>query len=236
VNVKAALSVIALLAWATDVGAGWSDCSHRAPREATVDSRGARSIRVVARAGALRIQGNEGGSAVAVRGTACASTEARLAAIRLIAERRGDVVYVEADIPQEWLGGSAGLDLVLEVPPSLPLDVEDGSGSVEVRNVAALKIDDGSGELRIARVSGAVTITDGSGDIVVSEAGSVLVDEDGSGGLRITGVRGSVVVRDDGSGSIDVRDVGGDFTVEHDGSGGIMHDGVRGHVRIPARK
>ena len=233
---KAALSLIAVLASATHLGAGWSDCSHRAPREATVDSRGARSIRVIGRAGALRIQGVEGGSAVAVRGTACASTEGRVASVRLIAERRGDVIHVEADIPQGWLGGSAGLDLVLDVPTSVPLDVEDGSGSVEVRNVAALKIDDGSGELRIERVSGAVTITDGSGDIMIREAGSVLVEEDGSGGVDVTGVKGSVVVRDDGSGSIDVRDVGGDFTVEHDGSGGIAHDGVRGHVRIPSRK
>jgi hypothetical protein len=237
VNVKAALSVITLLASAVPAAAGWSECSHRAPREATVEARGARSIRVIGRAGDLRIQGHEGASAVTVRGTACASTEARLASVKLIAERRGDVIYVEADIPQEWFGGGAvGLDLVLDVPASMPLDVEDGSGSVEIRNVAALKIDDGSGNLLIEGVAGAVTVTDGSGDIVIDHAGSVVIEEDGSGGVRVTDVRGSVVVRDDGSGSIDVRDVGGDFTVEHDGSGGIAHDGVRGEIRIPSRK
>jgi hypothetical protein len=236
VNVKAALFVIALLASAGTAGAGWLECSHRAPREATVEAGGARRIHVIGRAGDLKIQGHQGASAVTVHATACASTEERLASVRLIAERRGDVVYVEAAIPEEWLGGAAALDLQLDVPSSIPLDVEDGSGSVEIRNVAALKIDDGSGELRIEDVAGAVSVTDGSGDIVIDHAGSVVIEEDGSGGMRITDVKGSVVVRDDGSGSIDVHDVGGDFTVEHDGSGGIAHEGVRGAVRIPRRR
>jgi hypothetical protein len=191
---------------------------------------------VIGRAGDLKIQGHEGTAAVTVHGTACASTEDRLASVQLIAERRGEVVYVEAAIPEEWLGGAAALDLVLDVPASIPLDVEDGSGSADIRDVAALKIVDGSGELRIENVSGAVTVNDGSGDIVIHKAGSVLIEEDGSGGVHITGVRGSVVVRDDGSGSIDVSDVGGDFSVEHDGSGGITHEGVRGQVRIPRRR
>jgi hypothetical protein len=236
VNMKAALYVVVLLASAGTAGAGWSECSHRAPREATVQAGGARRIRVIARAGDLKIQGRQGASTVAVHGTACSSRESGLAEIKLIAERRGDEIYVEASMPEEWFGGARGLDLTLEVPSSLPLDVEDGSGSAEIRDVAALKIGDGSGELQIENVAGEVRVTDGSGDIVIDRAGSVLIEEDGSGGIRITGVKGSVVVRDDGSGSIEVSDVGGDFAVEHDGSGGIEHEGVRGAVTIPRRR
>ena len=232
---KAALYVIAVMASAGTAGAGWSDCSHRSPREATVQTNGARRIRVIARAGDLKIHGQAGASTVAVHGTACSSREAGLDEIKLIAERRGDEIYVEASMPDEWFGGARGLDLTLDVPSSLPLDVQDGSGSAEIRDVAALKIEDGSGELRIANVAGAVIVTDGSGEIVIDHAGSVVIEEDGSGGVRITDVKGSVVVRDDGSGSIDVSEVGGDFTVEHDGSGGIAHDGVRGTVKIPRR-
>ena len=233
---KAALYVMAFLASAGTAGAGWSDCGHRAPREATVQIDGAKRIRVIARAGDLKIQGRPGASTVAVHGTACSSRESGLDEIKLIAERRGDEVYVEASMPDEWSGGARGLDLTLDVPSSLPLDVEDGSGSATIRDVAALKIDDGSGELRIENVAGAVTVSDGSGEIVIDHAGSVVIAEDGSGSVRITGVKGSVVVRDDGSGSIDVSDIGGDFAVEHDGSGGITHDGVRGAVRIPRRR
>jgi hypothetical protein len=234
--VKAALYAMAIVASAGTAGAGWSDCSHRSPREATVQINGARRIRVIARAGDLKIQGHAGASTVAVHGTACASRESGLDEIKLIAERRGDEIYVEASMPDEWFGGARGLDLILDVPSSLPLDVDDGSGSAEIRDVAALKIEDGSGELRIENVAGEVTVSDGSGEIVIDHAGSVVIAEDGSGGVRISNVTGSVVVRDDGSGSIDVSDVGGDFAVEHDGSGGITHDGVRGTVRIPRRR
>jgi hypothetical protein len=234
--VKAALYVTAFVLSAGTAGAGWSECSHRSPREATVQINGARRIRVIARAGDLKIQGHAGASTVAVHGTACASRESGLDEIKLIAERRGDEIYVEAAMTDEWFGGARGLDLTLDVPSSLPLDVEDGSGSAEIRDVAALKIEDGSGELRIENVAGEVTVSDGSGEIVIDHAGSVIIAEDGSGGVRISNVTGSVVVRDDGSGSIDVSDVGGDFAVEHDGSGGITHDGVRGTVRIPRRR
>ena len=233
---KAALFVTALVAWSGTAAASWTECNHRAPREASIPAAGARSIRVVAGAGDLRIQGRQGATAVGVKGTACASTDGRLKAIRLIAERRGDVVYVEADIPQDWMSGAAGLDLAIEVPASIPLDVVDGSGSAQIRDVAALQIDDGSGDLVIENVAGAVTITDGSGDVDVRQAGSLVVEDDGSGNLRAAGVRGDVAVRDDGSGSIDVSDVGGDFSVDKDGSGGIAHDGVRGQVRIPRRR
>jgi hypothetical protein len=237
VDVKGFLFVTALVCGgAGSAAASWSECDHRAPREATVATAGARRIQVVARAGDLRIQGREGATAVGVKGTACASTESRLSGIRLIAERRGDVVYVEADIPQASMGGAAGLDLSIDVPASIPLNVEDGSGSAQIRGVAALEIDDGSGELLIEDVAGEVIVSDGSGDIDIRHAGSVVVKDDGSGSVRAAGVRGDVVVRDDGSGSIDVSDVGGDFTVDKDGSGGIAHDGVRGQVRIPRKR
>jgi len=255
--VKTALAVLTLLAASAPARASlWDwECDQKAPREATVNAAGARQVRVIARAGELKIHGRDGASAVAVHGTACASNESRLADVKLVAERRGDVVYIEAAVPEDgWFGGQGALDLDIEVPMSIALDVDDGSGSADIENVASLKIEDGSGDLAIDDVRGDVTvedgsgsldidkvggqvrIRDGSGEIIVREAGSVLIDEDGSGGVELTGVHGNVVVRDDGSGSISVRDVGGDFTVEDDGSGSIDHHDVRGRVRIPADK
>ncbi len=243
--------VAVLLVSAGTAQAGMWDCGQTAPREGSADAAGARSIRVLAKAGALKIRGVAGASAVTVKGTACASRAAGLDEIKLVVERRGDVVHVEAITP-EWNWGSAALDMDIDLPNSIPLDVDDGSGSTEVRDVAGLRItdgsgeltidgvrgdvtvDDGSGSLQISNVGGAVTLTDGSGEIVVRQAGSVLVKEDGSGSIRISDVRGNVVVRNDGSGSIDVRDVAGDFTVDDDGSGGIEHQGVRGQVKIPS--
>jgi hypothetical protein len=248
--VKATLVAVLFVSAGASAQAGMWDCGQTAPRQGRADAGGARSIRVIARAGELKIRGVAGASEVAVKGTACASRASGLDEIKLVVERRGDVVHVEAVTP-EWNWGSAGLEMEIDVPNSIPLDVEDGSGSAEVRDVAALRIvdgsgelvidgvrgaltvDDGSGSLHIANVGGEARITDGSGEIVVRQAGSVLVTEDGSGSIQISDVRGNVVVRNDGSGSIDVRDVAGDFTVDDDGSGGIEHQGVRGHVKVP---
>ena len=230
------------------------NCDQKASREASVNVDGARKVRVLASAGELKIHGAEGASAVAVHGTACASTEERLADIKLVAERRGDVVHIEAVIPDNWSSGARALDLDIEVPASIPLEVEDGSGSAQIRGVGSVQIEDGSGELEIDGVRGAVTvddgsgslnianvegqvrIKDGSGEIVVHDVASVLIDEDGSGGVQLSRVRGNVVIRDDGSGSISVAEVAGDFTVDSDGSGGIDHRDVRGRVRIPGDK
>src|SRR6185503_4775091 len=156
-------------------GMGWTpahlsaECAHKEAREATVDVRGARTIRVLAGAGGLRIEGRASASAVSIQGTACAADAETLGLIRLVAERRGDTVHVEAVLPEggHWRGESPRLDLVLEVPDSLPLDVADGSGDASIRGVAALVVDDGSGELEIEDVRGEVVVTDGSGEVSI---------------------------------------------------------------------
>jgi hypothetical protein len=213
------------------------DCAYQEPREERIDAAGLKTLRVIARAGSLRISGQPGASAVEIHGTACASSRSYLEEIRLRTTRSGSTATVEAEIPDSWgwRGGERRLDLVLAVPPGLALDVEDGSGPIDVRNVAAAAVQDGSGEIVIEGVAGEVRITDGSGSIDVRDAGSVVIDEDGSGGITVSGVRGNVLVRDDGSGSISVREVAGDFTVEDDGSGGISHAQVHGRVRVPSR-
>jgi hypothetical protein len=235
-------NAVALLAWSFALGlagtASAYDCSHEARREEKIDAAGVKTLHVIARAGSLRVDGQAGAGAIAVHGTACASRESALEDIQLKVHRSGSEATVEAVIPESsnWLiGGEARLDLVLEVPQGVALEVEDGSGSIEIRHVASADVKDGSGEMVIEDVAGEVRITDGSGGIEVRDAGSVVVDEDGSGSINVSGVRGNVLVKDDGSGSISVREVAGDFTVEDDGSGGISHAAVHGRVRIPSR-
>lgn len=142
---------------------------YTAPRDANVDARGATSIEVRAGAGSLRIEGRPGISQVQVRGTARASSRARLNDIKLIAERRGNVVYIKSDMPDDngsgFLRGdwnnNMQLDLVIEVPETVALDVEDGSGESKFLNVGPLKLTDGSGDLEIKGAKGDVTVDDG---------------------------------------------------------------------------
>jgi hypothetical protein len=255
-EVQALVAALAVLGAPAVVRAA---CEAEAPRDATVDASGATSIKVDAKAGSLRIEGRAGSGKVVVRGTACASDRDLLDGIRLVAERRGGVVHVEAVMPERegWGGGwrtYAHLNLVIEVPEGAPLDVTDSSGDATIENVGALRIedssgelvihrvrgdlsvDDSSGEIDIADVGGTVRVKDSSGEIKIREAGGVVIESDGSGGIDIANVRGSVLVKDDGSGGIEVQDVGGDLTVEEDGSGGVHHDGVKGRVRVAGRR
>jgi hypothetical protein len=234
------------------------DCRVEAPREASLDAAGAKTLRVLARAGALRIIGEPGATSVKVTGKACAHDQETLDAIRLRATKSGGELRVEAEMPESFSGiGSfyARLDLELRVPASLALDVEDSSGLVEIAEVASLRIEDSSGEIGVRNVAGEVEIRDGSGEIEVEGAGRVLITDDGSGEIDLRNVKGDVIIREDGSGSITIRDVGGsvridddgsgsvsvvgvagDLTVGHKGSGAVRHDGVKGKVDVPRRR
>jgi len=238
--------------------AQWST-PYSAPRNAVVDAAGANKLEVEAAAGSLRVEGKPGLRQVQVTGTARSSSQQMLNRIKLIAERRGDVVFIKADMPdQDWRSDgnnySAALDLVIEVPQGINADVADGSGDTKIMNVGSLeatdgsgsfsvngaagsvRITDGSGELTIENVGGDVTVDDGSGEISVRNvSGSFTVESDGSGSIYATDVRGSVIVQNDGSGSIEVNKVGKDFRVESKGSGSIDYADVSGHIDIPER-
>jgi DUF4097 and DUF4098 domain-containing protein YvlB len=259
------MSIVALPATA-------ADCDHSKPLDATLQVDGARSIEIVAEAGSLTIDGRDGADQVIVEGRACASSEKRLGGIELVTRREGDRLVVVAKIDDNDSGwrNYARLDLTISVPADLPLEVDDGSGETRIRNVAALdlvdgsggidvadvaanvRIRDGSGEIDLERVGGEVDIDDGSGSLSLRDIGSLSSLVDGSGEIDIAGVRGDVRIRDDGSGGIDIRDVtgsvligsdgsgsirvtsvGGDLTVQSDGSGTISVDDVKGTVRTP---
>ena len=227
-----------------------------APRNAVVNAAGARRIRVEAGAGTLRVEGKAGLTQVQVKGTASASSESILRDIKLVAERRGDEIFIKSEMPEgdfSWFGSrssSAALDLTIEVPQGLDANIADGSGALDVRNVGSLEAEDGSGEfevdgatsvritdgsgnLVIKNVKGDVRVRDGSGDIVARNvAGSFTVESDGSGGIFATDIQGSVVVERDGSGEIHASRVG-ELRVASKGSGGITYDAVKGRVDVP---
>ncbi|HEY1952715.1 MAG TPA: hypothetical protein VGG76_07905 [Gemmatimonadaceae bacterium] len=230
-----------------------------APRNAVVDAAGAKEVEVEAGAGSLRVEGKPGLHQVQVTGTAWASSQQGLSRIKLIAERRGDVVFIKADIPDNddnsWRDNdSAALDLVIEIPQGMNADVADGSGDAKILNVGSLEMSDGSGGLSIVGATGSVHVTDGSGDLTIENVGgdvrvndgsgdinvrnvtgSFIVESDGSGGIFATDVKGSVVVQNDGSGAIEVNKVGKDLRIENKGSGSIEYADVAGRIDIPER-
>ena len=231
---------LATLAVAAMIPVAASAQRYDEPRNATVNAAGATTLEVDARAGQLRVTGRTDITEVRVRGTARASSRDILADIKVEAVRTGDRVTVRAILPRMddccgW-DSQALLDLVIETPAALALDIQDSSGDMTVESVSAkVRIEDSSGNIRV-RDTGDVWISDTSGGIDVrSVKGSVDIDEDSSGEIEVSDVTGSVRVGRDSSGSIDVSRVGGDFVVERDGSGSIGYDDVKGKVDIPRK-
>jgi hypothetical protein len=123
------------------------------------------------------------------------------------------------------------INLTVQVPMHMTLDIEDGSGFMEIRNIGSgLDVIDGSGEMTIRNISGDVDINDGSGSASVEDVEGDLDFDDGSGELEIKNISGSVEIND-GSGSLSVRGVKGDVFID-DGSGELRVENIAGNVRI----
>ncbi len=210
---------------------GWGGCKVKEPRTASVDASGATLVRITGKAGWLKVRGESGASAVEVDGEACASKQSNLDDIKLIAERRGDEVVIEAVMPDSWGDGGA-LDLDITVPASVSLVMQDGSGGVEIQGVGAVDLKDGSGGVEINDIAGDVRVRDGSGGLTIDGVQGAVFVHDGSGGIDVEHVSGNVTIERDGSGGIRVADVGGDFVVERDGSGGVSSERIAGDTRI----
>lgn len=212
------------------------DEGYEAARSASLDARDARVLVIVGKAGGLRIEGKAGLTEVRVTGTARASRQDWLDEIQLRTERRGTTLHVEADIPEwSWRGsGNAfkALDLVIEAPASLAVEVSDGSGGIDIRTVAGARVRDGSGGIELHDIAGPVDINDGSGSIVVRGVrGDVRID-DGSGEIDIDDVTGSVIIADDGSGSIEIRRVSQHVRISDPGSGSVRVADVGGDLEV----
>lgn len=226
-----------------------------ADRVADVSMAGVHVIVIRSGAGWLRIEGHPGYTQLRARGIAHASTQALLDGVHLSVQRGSDTLYVVGSTPMDAtsIGQPAALDLTLDIPSGVPLDVADASGETVIRNVGALRlatagtggvqvdgvdglvqVTDGPGDLEISNVRGDVHIDDSSGDIYIASVhGSVDIPHDGAGEIQAADVSGNVHVGEKSSGEVAARDVGGDLTIEATGSGSVEYHDVKGRVRIP---
>ena len=201
---------------------------------------GLKDLEIRAGAGSLTVTGREGLSAIEVKAEIVARhvreedmDDYLKDRVELVLEKRGDSAVLVSRVRERFrlfnFDGDAVINLTVSVPKTLPLDIDDGSGSLVAEDLARVKIDDGSGSIRVARIAGDVTVDDGSGEIeILDVAGNVSVD-DGSGELTIRRVGGTVTV-DDGSGGIDIDDVARDVRLINTGSGGVDVSNVKGKV------
>ncbi|MEM1089310.1 MAG: hypothetical protein AAGI67_02920 [Pseudomonadota bacterium] len=211
-------------------------CEFRKSLDVAVPAADLTTLDLTAGAGNLEINGQAGADEVTVIATACASSQRILDGLSLDQRISSDTLRLETR-ENDGLGWGignryAGITLDIVVPERFAVVVDDGSGAAVIRGVASVDVEDGSGNLEIANIGGDVTVDDNSGSLSIRDALGRVYLRDGSGGIKIVNVEQDVFIEEDGSGSIEIRDVGLDVVVEEDGSGSIEVSQVGGDVRI----
>jgi hypothetical protein len=151
--------------------------------------------------------------------------------LKLTLQRDGDSAVLKSLFEKGfWGSGSDGyVDVEVRAPASIAVDIDDGSGSLDVKGfVSNVRIDDGSGSIDVD-TAGGLDIDDGSGSIDVVNVSNDVYINDGSGSITVEKIGGTVTI-DDGSGSIRVNDVSKDLIILDAGSGSVSFSDVRGIV------
>ncbi|MCK4557907.1 MAG: DUF4097 family beta strand repeat protein [Candidatus Aminicenantes bacterium] len=217
--------------------------AHREVKELSLSAQGIEKLEIDCGAGFLKVYGKEGLKEIRVEAEIVLDGKSEKSAeefiqkyLDLSLEKRGSRAVLTSGFESYrsmFSFGNKVVNLTVNMPKDMNLDVDDGSGSIRIEDIAGeVKVDDGSGSMEIMNIKGNLEVDDGSGEIDVEEInGNVSVD-DGSGEISIEGVSGDVSV-DDGSGSMIIRNIEGSVTVR-DGSGSITIDGVEKDVYIPS--
>jgi len=216
--------------------AGWSD--YEEVRNMDLDVDGISELSIKAGAGSMDVTGVSGLDRISVKATVVVPDEDEDDALKFIEkkmtltlDKEGSEARLNAWFDEGALGFGSDAHIVLEVsvPQGLTVHIDDGSGSLDVTDVAGdVTIDDGSGSIDVDNVAN-LTIDDGSGSIDVDNASGDVSIVDGSGSISVNHVLGSVTI-DDGSGSIRVSDVENDVIIIDDGSGSLTITDVRGNI------
>lgn len=212
--------------------AGMPDLDHQ-QRELTLDSQDLQGLIAETGAGSLEIIGVEGLTQIKLVADIYSNKDSNDNKLILTLEKKANKAKLKADFEQSGFNNySPYIDLKLQVPANLALDIDDGSGAILISKMTAdINVKDGSGEL-IINGGNNVSIDDGSGDIEVSKISGNLTIDDGSGAIKVTDIRGNIAI-DDGSGNIEVANVQSPVTIT-DGSGDINVFNTKGLTILAA--
>lgn len=209
-----------------------SHASYHSQQTLAITAQKLNALDIKTGAGALVIEGDENATEIIVVADIY-TKNSDLDNVEFTLTESGKSAYLVAKIDSNgfWHGESPHIDIKIILPSQLKLNIDDGSGAIEISNIdAQVEVNDGSGELTIKNVKNDLKINDGSGGIYISEVIGNLNIKDGSGEISINDLDGDLDI-DDGSGSIFVNGVSGDANIK-DGSGELTIRSVEGFVTI----
>lgn len=210
---------------------------HEEVKSLALSAEGIDTLMVDCGAGFLDVKGLEGHEAIEVSAEIILKGKKEKRAqefirknVKLELKQKGNRAILISEVKQKFSLFSwktAVINLTVHIPKTINLKVDDGSGWIKVENTAGqVYIDDGSGKIGVVNIAGNVEIDDGSGDIDVLEVTGDVIINDGSGSVVVKQASGDVEV-DDGSGTVRIRSAGGNVTVS-DSSGSIYVEDVEG--------
>lgn len=234
-----------------------SPCEFHAQRNLQLDLAGVRTVQLEVHSYDLHVTGSDSSKALTLSGRACASDQSTLDGLQVTQRREGDQLLLDiggnAPASISFFGKSyANLDVTVQLPASLPVVVNVGSGDADVSGLLQLQSNVGSGDLHARKIAGKLNASVGSGDVHADDIGSLDLGSAGSGDVKVAGIKGDATIGSIGSGDVDLRTVGGsvradtlgsgdltvsgvggNFRLGAIGSGDVKHDGVKGKVSVP---
>ncbi|MFC2157741.1 hypothetical protein ACFLT9_07895 [Acidobacteriota bacterium] len=230
---RIAIAAIFLICAGTALG-------HEETQNLTIPADGITLLDIDCGGGFLKVRGMEGLQNIEVEAEIVVSGMSQKKAkdfierkLELSLKKRGQRAYLVSTFKPHFSiisMGSKIINLTVNIPKTMNLMIDDGSGDTQIQNVIGrLEIDDSSGGLTIENIKGDVMVDDSSGDLIMEDIQGEITIEDGSGSIRIQDALGSVTISD-GSGSIRVSNIEKDVIIKRAGSGGVSINNVKGRV------
>ncbi|MDR1076741.1 MAG: DUF2807 domain-containing protein [Xanthomonadaceae bacterium] len=215
-------------------------CRYWQARDLPMDLAGIRRVAFEVGRHDLRLTAGPAGEAGFLQGRACASGESRLPELQLAQEKRGDLLTVRLQNPNErgsitpFGDNYAYLQIHGIIPDTIAVALNVGSGDAELVGAASADVVVGSGDANIRNTRGEVRATAGSGDVDIDGASGVDFRAVGSGDAEVKRIRGPVTIGTVGSGDMKMRGVQGNIDIRTVGSGDIEIGNVTGNVSVGA--
>jgi len=149
---------------------------------------------------------------------------------KLVADQTASALILRMQFPTP---GRQRSTVKLKVPARLRIRVEPGSGTLDVKNVAAVEIAGTRGEVTLSQIAGRVEVSHRGGEVTIQDAGSL--DFNGrAGSLKLTGVRGDTSIKMDGGGEITVANLAGSLNLESRNTEVTLEnlESTRGPIRV----
>lgn len=230
-----------------------TECEFYAADTIAYGAAGAKRFRLDAGAGTIRVVGKAGLKSVRIHTRRCASQPVILEQLWFDLSRTEDTIMLKVRVPKHLfsrnVGTEASVDLKVEVPEEMAIDLRGGTGGVWVSQTGPLTLEDALGDVTVADVRGNVRIKVGpdsvnvrnvQGDVSLDVRVGAIVMQGAEGGVSIGAghrgptsirdVKGSVSIGERHSGDISIDGVGGDLSIAKLEEGTVRHANVKGKV------